>query len=373
MNSSNHLRRVSNMQVKGTLHVDSWPRWCRRGNGSPDASGRSFANKSIRSGVAVCRFRCKIIMGLVQGKTPSQLAAGGLCAASQVYRVAHLFLEEGLRGMADKREDNGEHKVDARYASELLTIVAGSPQEHGYLRPTWTQELLILVLARADGRHDQRHHDEPAPPAASGAPGPAQTDRGLSLGRSSKRPQIAADPPTRPRRGPGRSRGLRRRGGHPLEPQDRPGLDAPGSTEGGPHPGAEPEALPGRGLGRADGETHLGRGAAQDQPAVPGIALSVGDPDLPDRPPDSCDPRQLRDPRQPPGAPGVGDGEGAAIEVPLPAALLPRSQSHRTRLGGPARERHTEPPLPDHGATHGTSEDLPRCPEQARAPLLPSS
>jgi transposase len=112
---------------------------------------RIIRHKSIRSGVAVCRFRCKIIMALVQGKSPSQLAAGGLCSASQVYRVAHLFLEEGLRGMADKREDNGEHKVDARYESELLTVVAGSPQDHGDLRPTWTQELLILVLAERMG------------------------------------------------------------------------------------------------------------------------------------------------------------------------------------------------------------------------------
>jgi transposase len=108
-------------------------------------------NKSIRSGDGVCRFRCKIVLGLVQGKTPTELAAGGLCAPSQVYRVAHLFLREGLSGMADKREDNGEHKVDARFESELLKVVAGSPQGHGYLRPTWTQELLVRGLAERTG------------------------------------------------------------------------------------------------------------------------------------------------------------------------------------------------------------------------------
>src|SRR3954465_15470019 len=82
-------------------------------------------NKSVRSGDAVCRFRCKIIPGMVQGKTPSQLASAGLCAASQVYRTAHLFLDEGLPGMANKREDNGARKADARYASGLLAVVAG--------------------------------------------------------------------------------------------------------------------------------------------------------------------------------------------------------------------------------------------------------
>jgi hypothetical protein len=52
---------------------------------------------------------------------------------------------------------------------------------------------------------------------------------------------------------------------------------------------------------------------------------------------------------------------------------------HKDRRTAPAAvppdrlERHTEPPVPEHGATHGTNEVLPRCQEQARAPLLPSS
>src|SRR3954465_2293421 len=108
-------------------------------------------NKSIRSGDGVSRLRCKIIMALVQGKTPSRITSGGLCASSQVDRTAHLFLDGGLPGMVDKREDNGEPKVDARYASQLLTVVAGSPRGYGYLRPTWTQELLTLVLAQRTG------------------------------------------------------------------------------------------------------------------------------------------------------------------------------------------------------------------------------
>ena len=108
-------------------------------------------NKSIRSGDAVCRFRCRIILGLVRGKTPSQLASAGLCAASQVYRTAHMFLDEGLPGMADKREDNGGPEVHARYEAERLVVVAGSPQGYGSLRPTRTQELLIPVLAERTG------------------------------------------------------------------------------------------------------------------------------------------------------------------------------------------------------------------------------
>jgi transposase len=79
------------------------------------------------------------------------IARGGLCAKSQVYRVADRFIEHGLIGLADRREDNGENKITDTYGMELLRLIEGSPQEHGYRRPTWTQELLILVLAEGTG------------------------------------------------------------------------------------------------------------------------------------------------------------------------------------------------------------------------------
>ncbi len=61
---------------------------------------------------AVERCRCKVVIGLVQGKTPRQLSGGGLCSESQVYRVAQRFVEQGVTGMTDAREDNGDHKTD---------------------------------------------------------------------------------------------------------------------------------------------------------------------------------------------------------------------------------------------------------------------
>ena len=64
-----------------------------------------------------------------------------------MYRVAERFIEYGLTGLADRREDNGERKITKDYEVELLRLVEESPQEFGYRRPTWTQELLILVLA----------------------------------------------------------------------------------------------------------------------------------------------------------------------------------------------------------------------------------
>jgi transposase len=99
----------------------------------------------------VLRCRCKVVLALVQGKSPTTISKGGLCSASQVYRVAHRFLDQGPAGLADRREGNGEGKVTESYEWELLTVLAGSPRDHGYLRPTWTQELLVRVLAVRTG------------------------------------------------------------------------------------------------------------------------------------------------------------------------------------------------------------------------------
>ena len=121
--------------------VRGWQRLSRR-------ERSVMRSRSKRASCAVMRCRCKIIIGLVQGKSPTQLAKGGLCSESQVYRVAQRFVEQGPAGMADHREDNGDHKVSEVYETELLCILTGSPRDYGYLRTTWTQELLARVLAK---------------------------------------------------------------------------------------------------------------------------------------------------------------------------------------------------------------------------------
>lgn len=98
------------------------------------------------------RTHCKIILSLVRGNGARAIANAGLCSTSQVYRVAQRFVEHGPSGLADRREDNGETKADEYYQSVLLDVVANSsPRQHGYRRPTWTQELLVLVLEKKTG------------------------------------------------------------------------------------------------------------------------------------------------------------------------------------------------------------------------------
>ncbi len=109
---------------------------------------RSFAKGSPD---AVLRGRCKIILALVQGNSPGRIAETGLASESQVYRVIKRFQEGRLSGLVDRREDNGDSQISWYYESELCDAVARSPQDYGYRRPTWTQELLIKVLKKRTG------------------------------------------------------------------------------------------------------------------------------------------------------------------------------------------------------------------------------
>lgn len=109
---------------------------------------RSFAKGSPD---AVLRCRCKIILSLVQGQSPRDISRTGLASESQVYRVGRRFLDEGPPGLADRREDNGQPKTNEYYEAKLIEILAHSPRKYNHRRPTWTQELLILVLKRLTG------------------------------------------------------------------------------------------------------------------------------------------------------------------------------------------------------------------------------
>jgi transposase len=68
-----------------------------------------------------------------------------------VYRVADRFIAEGPAGLADRRQDNGAGKVDDRYVERLRGVLVGSPRDFGFRRPTWTQEVLVRVLAAETG------------------------------------------------------------------------------------------------------------------------------------------------------------------------------------------------------------------------------
>jgi transposase len=93
------------------------------------------------------RTRSLIILHAAAGKSSGAIAAAIGYDPSAVLKVIHRFLVEGEEGLRDHRADNGQPKVDEPLREVLCDIVAGSPQDYGWARPTWTQELLARQLS----------------------------------------------------------------------------------------------------------------------------------------------------------------------------------------------------------------------------------
>lgn len=97
------------------------------------------------------RTRMLIVLRSAEGWSRPQIAKALSCSVELVTKVRRRWVEEGLAGLVDRREDNGERKVTDDYVRELLRILRGSPRDFGHRRPTWTQPLLIKCAQQETG------------------------------------------------------------------------------------------------------------------------------------------------------------------------------------------------------------------------------
>jgi transposase len=93
-----------------------------------------------------------IVLHTCEGKSQRQIAQVLGCSVSTVKRTRTRWRESGQAGLIDRREDNTPAKADESYAADLLSVLRGTPRDHGHRRPTWTQELMIRVM-------NQRGHE----------------------------------------------------------------------------------------------------------------------------------------------------------------------------------------------------------------------
>jgi transposase len=117
--------------------------------------GRS-AKRRIAKNLRECRDaklarRYLIVINLAQGRSPTEVARLLHVSRTTVYRVARRFRECSEAGLIDRREENGKTKVDEAYLAVLYDVVASYADEHGWQRPTWTQEMLIRTMAQKTG------------------------------------------------------------------------------------------------------------------------------------------------------------------------------------------------------------------------------
>ena len=97
------------------------------------------------------RTRYLVVINLANGRSAEQTAAAIQVARSSVYRIALRFREAGEAGLIDRREENGQRKLDEQYLQTLYEVVAASPEQYGWPRPTWTREMLVRTLRRLTG------------------------------------------------------------------------------------------------------------------------------------------------------------------------------------------------------------------------------
>ena len=95
--------------------------------------------------------RFQIILNLADGRSPTETAKAVGTSRSTVYRVAERFCEHRETGLADRREDIGEEKLTDDFLSALHDLVADSPLNHGWKRPTWTRELVTKTMRMLTG------------------------------------------------------------------------------------------------------------------------------------------------------------------------------------------------------------------------------
>lgn len=109
---------------------------------------RALRRKTKDKGLAI---RCQIVLLADKGRGRPDIARSLGCSVSWVGRVLGRFRECGIAGLHDRREDNGQVKLDECYLSLLYQLVDESPRDYGYRRPTWTRELLAELMRQFTG------------------------------------------------------------------------------------------------------------------------------------------------------------------------------------------------------------------------------
>lgn len=95
--------------------------------------------------------RYQIVLDLLEGRTVAQIARTLRVAETTVRRVRDRFSSLGEAGLVDRREENGDRKLDVEYFARLYEVVASDPESFGWRRPTWTRELLVETMRRETG------------------------------------------------------------------------------------------------------------------------------------------------------------------------------------------------------------------------------
>lgn len=95
------------------------------------------------------RIRCRVVLKVSAGRSCKAAARGLGCAPSTAVRIvarSRAMGEAALSALSDHRDENGQRKIDADVRGGVCEILSGTPQDHGFTRPTWTLEIIRMVV-----------------------------------------------------------------------------------------------------------------------------------------------------------------------------------------------------------------------------------
>jgi transposase len=109
---------------------------------------RCLARLGRLTGDPETALRFLIVAHLAVGRSSPQVAIELHVARSSVVRTAHRFASDGLEGLLDRRRGNGRRKVTDPFRRRVAEVLRRTPQDFGWMRPTWTRELICLQMKR---------------------------------------------------------------------------------------------------------------------------------------------------------------------------------------------------------------------------------
>lgn len=95
--------------------------------------------------------RAQIVASATAGRAVAEIAEVVGCVRSHVYRTLERYEADGWLGLLDGRRANGKRKADPSFCAVVKGLLEQSPRDYGYMRPTWTRELLVLVAHEQTG------------------------------------------------------------------------------------------------------------------------------------------------------------------------------------------------------------------------------
>ena len=96
--------------------------------------------------------RAQVVLQLASGVGVTQVSDALSVARSTVYRWAEQFMALGETCLSVCRSGRPAYTVDETLRETLLELVSQPPSDYGYLRSTWTSEMLARTLAGLLGR-----------------------------------------------------------------------------------------------------------------------------------------------------------------------------------------------------------------------------